>query len=37
MIQARIIFLEKNVKYNSTAAIFIDNRVTKTTLSQKLK
>ncbi len=37
MMQTRIIFLEKNVKYDSTVAIFLDNRVTKTTLWQKLK
>ena len=37
MIQARLSFLEKNVKYNSSVAIFTDNRVTETTLKQKLK
>jgi hypothetical protein len=37
MIQAKLIFLEKNVKYNSTVAIFIDNRVTKTTQIRELR
>ncbi len=27
MIQARLIFLEKEIKYSSTIAIFVDNRV----------
>jgi hypothetical protein len=37
MIQARLIFLEKEIKYSSTIAIFVDNRVTKTTHMRKLR